>query len=107
MERKTETQTLIPLQQAVEAATGTRPHLSTIIRWITKGARGIKLNAVFLGGRRMTTIDNVQRFIELSSATESKPSNELVVPKDRTNAVNQAKARFQKRLGSNTRSSAK
>lgn len=44
----------------------TQPHpsKSTISRWCTYGCRGIKLESMFIGGRRKTTREAVQRFLQ-------------------------------------------
>lgn len=86
----------LPLTKAVEQATGYRPHLSTILRWCTRGARGRILSSVMVGGRRMTTIEAVQAFIEVTD----EPTRDLSIPKDRSIPVNKAVARLQKRTRS-------
>jgi hypothetical protein len=48
---------------------GRRTHLSTLLRWVLTGARGpdgsrVRLEAVRLGGRWMTTRAALQRFTE-------------------------------------------
>lgn len=46
------------------AATGTpRPHRSTLIRWATKGVRGLRLRAEALAGRWYTTTDDIDDFL--------------------------------------------
>ena len=40
------------------------PHISTWHRWRTRGVHGVKLATVKIGGRRMVTADDLQRFIE-------------------------------------------
>ncbi len=57
-----ENEKLLPLVDAVEQATGQRPHLSTALRWATRGSKGIRLETVFLGGRRLTSEGAVHRF---------------------------------------------
>jgi hypothetical protein len=52
------------------ARSGRRCHLSTILRWITRGARGpsgerVRLEAVRLGGRWLTSREALRRFVEL------------------------------------------
>jgi hypothetical protein len=51
------------------ARSGKRTHLSTILRWILDGSKGpngerVKLEAVRIGGRWMTTRSALQRFVE-------------------------------------------
>jgi hypothetical protein len=48
---------------------GKRTHLSTILRWILHGAKGpqgsvVRLEAVRLGGRWLTTCEAIHRFTE-------------------------------------------
>jgi hypothetical protein len=48
---------------------GKRTHISTLIRWITRGARAadgsrVRLEAVRLGGRWLTSREALQRFAE-------------------------------------------
>jgi hypothetical protein len=78
----------IPLKAAcplVPAARGgKKTHLSTLLRWILIGARGpsgepVRLEAVRLGGRWMTTREALQRFAErltprLDSDTAQAPA---------------------------------
>jgi hypothetical protein len=45
-----------------------RPHVSTLLRWITSGAKGpdgsrVRLDAVRIGGRWVTSREALQRFI--------------------------------------------
>jgi hypothetical protein len=63
---------LMPLVNAVEAATGIRPHKSTAIRWVVRGVSGVRLEAKRLGSRYMTTVEDVKAFIERATAS-SKP----------------------------------
>jgi len=53
---------LFSLVDAVEKATGRRPHLSTVLRWASRGSEGIRLDTVLLGGRRLTSPEAVRRF---------------------------------------------
>lgn len=45
-----------------------RPHVATAWRWVYRGCRGIKLETVCIGGRRMTSREALQRFIERTTA---------------------------------------
>ena len=62
---------LLPLVQAVENATGRRPHLSTVLRWCTRGVRGIQLESWMVGGRRLTSVQAVRRFVDAQTAAAS------------------------------------
>lgn len=48
-----------------------RPSLSTVFRWLNKGTRGVKLESVRIGGRRYTTAEAIDRFID---AQQREPS---------------------------------
>jgi hypothetical protein len=89
----------LPLLTAVEVATGARPHLSTILRWCTKGARGRVLESVVLGGRRMTTVRAVQAFMVHCPGTSDL---KLSIPADRTKAVAAAAAKLRERTRSHS-----
>ena len=50
-----------------ESTLGTRINRSTCHRWRTRGARGVKLETVLVGGARYTTVEAIERFF--ASAT--------------------------------------
>jgi hypothetical protein len=58
----------IPLAEAARlvpaARKGKRCHESTIFRWIVRGVKGVKLEALRLGGRWVTSREALQRFAE-------------------------------------------
>ena len=56
------------LLDAIEEATGRRPHISTAIRWRTRGCLGIRLEAEMIGGQWFTTIDAVKAFVDATNA---------------------------------------
>jgi hypothetical protein len=41
---------------------GRRPHVSVIYRWVQRGLRGIRLEAVQVGGHRVTSREALNRF---------------------------------------------
>lgn len=52
-----------------------RPHSSTRHRWALKGVRGVRLETVVIGGRRYTSSEAIQRFINrLSTPVIEAPS---------------------------------
>lgn len=90
----------LPLTKAVRQATGTSPHLSTILRWCTKGARGRTLAYVLIGGRKMTTVENVNAFVQVFEAKSPKPDCFHHKPSsDRTNAIERAVLDLNKLVG--------
>jgi hypothetical protein len=42
----------------------TQPHVATMRRWVREGVRGVKLEAVFIGGASYTSIEAMNRFVE-------------------------------------------
>jgi hypothetical protein len=40
-----------------------RPSVPTLFRWALKGCRGIKLETIMVGGRRFTSTQAIQRFV--------------------------------------------
>jgi len=61
-----------PLVMAIAAATGHRPHLSTALRWCQRGVGGVKLKSWKIGGRRMTTVEAVQEFVEVTTSASDQ-----------------------------------
>ena len=76
-------ETPIPLAAAAKfvpaARNGKRCHLSTVLRWILHGAKAtdgtiVKLEAVRLGGRWLTSREALQRFAERLTPHVGEPS---------------------------------
>jgi hypothetical protein len=76
----------IPLSRAarlVPSATGEGTvHPSTIHRWVVRGHRGIKLEALRLGGRWVTSAEAVARFAERLTAAYTGESSGTPTPPD-------------------------
>jgi hypothetical protein len=45
-----------------------RPHVSTLHRWRQRGIRGVRLDAVLVGGVWYTSREAIRRFIECATA---------------------------------------
>jgi hypothetical protein len=75
---------------------GKRTHLSTILRWILKGAKTptgerVRLEALRLGGRWVTTREAIQRFAEtLTPRLDAPPAPALRTPTARAKAAERA-----------------
>lgn len=48
-----------------------RPHIATAHRWATRGIRGIALPTYLVGGSRMTTLADFDRWVTAVSASSS------------------------------------
>jgi hypothetical protein len=84
---------LITLAEAMKrippARRGRKTHLSTLVRWITEGARApdgtrVRLEAVRVGARWMTTIPALQRFVERLTPAVDQPPAERGRPRSPT-----------------------
>ncbi len=65
---------LLPTQAAKHAPT--RPHPSTIVRWMLSGiAGGLKLESVKVGGRRYTSCEAMERFAERCTNPDADTSS--------------------------------
>jgi hypothetical protein len=66
--------TLVEAARLVPPGRGGRPtHLSTLLRWIHPGVRGVQLEAARLGGRWVTSREALQRFAERLTAARAGP----------------------------------
>jgi hypothetical protein len=61
---------ILSLKEAAATFPGGPVCYETVRRWASDGIRGIKLEAVRIGGRRKTTLEACQRFIERVTATD-------------------------------------
>lgn len=82
-----------PLVEAIELATGRRVNLSTAMRWCLKGTRGVVLQSWMLGGKRLTNLDAVHRFMETctKASTHSHAPTPPRTTRHRLKALEQAK----------------
>jgi hypothetical protein len=59
----------------IELARRENVDLSTVWRWALRGARGVKLESMAVGGRRYTTIEAVERFTARCTAAVNGESD--------------------------------
>ena len=99
------TETPLPLADACRlvppARGGRRTHLSTLLRWILRGAKApagdvVRLEAVRLGGRWMTSREALQRFAErLTPRLGADPAPPARTPAARSRSSERAAAKLQ------------
>ena len=91
---------LLSIHIAVEQVTGWRQNPSTSWRWSTKGVKGIRLETVVIGGRRLTTIAMVQAFIEATTnARNASYKTQYIAPtKAREKQIEKASADLSAKL---------
>lgn len=65
-------------------------HPLTIIRWIRCGVRGIKLEAVRLGHRWVTSTEALERFTERLTEPQKNPAQEIRPPAARQRELERA-----------------
>jgi hypothetical protein len=58
---------LLTFTQAAKLLPG-RPNVATLWRWRTAGCRGVKLETVLVGGKRYTSQEALQRFVDATTA---------------------------------------
>lgn len=59
-------ESVLSLGQAIaelDKATGVRPHKSTLVRWIVRGAHGVRLDGCRIGRNWVTSSEALNRFI--------------------------------------------
>jgi hypothetical protein len=61
--------------------TGKKPHISTIWRWCLKGCKGVRLESICVGGRRMVSAAAIDRFIDDCTRRQTAPEAQPVVPR--------------------------
>lgn len=61
----------ISLAQAAKIIPG-RPHVNTIIRWSESGYRGHVLKTFKVGGKRLTTVAEIEAFVDLLISLDTK-----------------------------------
>lgn len=75
-------ESLLSLREAARlrplGRSGRPTHVSSVYRWISRGIRGIRLEAIRLGGMTLTSREALQRFAERLTAQQlSTPTSEL------------------------------
>ena len=62
---------------------GKRPHVATLYRWIQHGVRGVKLEAIQVGGTLCTSLEALQRFCERCTDPSSRPPSSTSKSRER------------------------
>jgi hypothetical protein len=72
-------ESLVSLIEATRLIPG-RPHISSLHRWRTRGVRNVRLETTVVGGRRYTSREAIERFIDRSTAAANHaPSSQTTV----------------------------
>jgi hypothetical protein len=83
---------------------GKRPHLSCVLRWITRGAPGpdgkpVRLRAARVGGRWFSSREAVAEFIEALTPRFDAPAAEAPRPASKRRRASERAARELERAG--------
>ena len=84
-----QTESILAVRDIPEHVPG-RPHIATCWRWIYHGVRGVKLATIVVGGRRFTSKEAIERFIEASTATADRTPIPARTARERRRAIEQA-----------------
>lgn len=66
--------TLAEVPSHIPKRKGRKVHYSTVYRWVTKGARGRRLESLLVGGVRYTTVEALGRFLHAQAAVKTPPA---------------------------------
>ena len=97
-------ETLIPLREAPRRLpprpNGKRVHISACYRWITRGVRGVRLEAIRIGGSTYTSLEALQRFADhLGAPGAVRTTPERTATRTRQRQIDQASKRLREALG--------
>jgi hypothetical protein len=98
------TENLISLREAPRhlptRPNGKRVHISAVYRWVSRGVRGVKLEALKIGGSTYTSVEALQRFGDrLTGDTLEQPPAAQATPRQREREIEQAAEAVQRQLG--------
>lgn len=85
-----EFETLITLSEASRRLPN-HPSVTTLWRWWQRGVKGHKLETAQIGGKRYTSVEALQRFVDRLSASEEAPAKPALSQKQ---AERQRKSRL-------------
>jgi len=66
--------TLAEVPNHIPKRNGKKAHYSTVYRWVTQGTKGRCLESVLVGGARFTTVEAVQRFLNVLLTHSDSPA---------------------------------
>jgi len=89
-----QTESVVSLTDVAKSLPG-RPNITTIWRWRNRGVRGVKLETILLGGRRMTSHEALARFFAATTAAADDEPIRSATPRQRELAIERAERRAQ------------
>lgn len=85
---------LFPVISAIELETGCRPHKGSAYRWMLKGARNVRLPFKMLGGRRVTSLEAVRRWVDAVTAAGNSSAPSSHTPREHECEIDGAERRL-------------
>ena len=80
-----DSETPLSLVEAAKSLPG-RPHISTLHRWRQRGVRSVRLETFMAGGRRFTTREALNRFMDRITAADDGSESPPLTCKQRERA---------------------
>lgn len=72
-----------------------RPNVATLWRWRTAGCRGVKLETVLIGGKRYTSREALQRFVDATTAGADGSEVRPEINRQRAASISAAKSELE------------
>ena len=97
-------ESLVPLREVPRhlppRPNGKRVHISACYRWVSRGVRGVRLEAIRIGGSTFTSLEALQRFADhLGAPGAVRTTPEPATTRTRQRQVDQASKRLREALG--------
>lgn len=73
-----------------------RPHVSTVWRWVKIGVRGVQLETFVVGARRYTTHESITRFVAATTAAADGLPSPTRTSRQRQRDIERAEAELAK-----------
>ena len=83
------TETVFPVSEAPKHIPG-RPSQGSCWRWVLQGVGGIKLESILIGGKRFTSHEAIQRFVDRRTAASNGDSPPSLTSRQRELEISRA-----------------
>ena len=70
-----------------------RPDVATLFRWRTRGCRGVVLETMLMGGRRVTSLEALEKFFAAVTAAADGVPVQAETPRQRERQIELAEQR--------------
>lgn len=90
-----DSENIITLAEACRRVPPDGVSTATMARWIQRGVRGVKLETIVIGGRRLTSVESLSRFFTAQNATDA-PSAPVITATQRRRQSEAARTELEK-----------